>query len=1533
MDGQAFGGFDREPRASLYRPDFEHDACGVGLIANMRGGRSHGLIDQGIEILKRLEHRGASGSEPNTGDGAGVTIQMPHAFMAREAARLGIVLPDPYAVAMVFLPRDAADRAACCGAFERAVGQAGQGFLGWRDVPTDNTPLGGVARGREPFVRQAFIGPGAGVADQTAFERRLYVARQIATNAIGKMALRMPDTFYVPSMSARTICYKGHLLASQIPVFYPDLADRDVDTALVLVHQRYSTNTFPSWNLAHPFRYLCHNGEINTLRGNINWMKARESLFRSELFGDDIQHILPVFREGQSDSAVFDNALELLVQTGRSLPHAAMMLIPEAWEHHETMPEHKKAFYEYHLSLMEPWDGPALIAFTDGSQIGALLDRNGLRPARYVVTDDDVVILSSEVGVLPVSPEKVVLKGRLQPGRMLLVDVSQGRIIDDEEIKDSVCKRRPYGEWLARQRVRLEDLPRARVRPKPDPEQLLKLQKAFGYTLEHLRMIIAPMAENAQEPVGSMGDDTPLAVLSDQPRMLYDYFKQLFAQVTNPPLDAIREEIVTSLRSNLGAEGDLFQETPEHCRQLVADQPVLIDEELERVRTLDMPGLRAATISTLVEPGCGAAGLRAAMDRVCAQASGAIRDDRQIIILSDRGADATHMPIPALLACAGVHHHLIREGTRTRVGLIIESGEPREVHHFSLLIGYGAGAVNPYLALATIDDMASDGYLGDLACDEAGRRYAKAAAKGVLKVMSKMGISTLQSYRGAQIFEAVGLNSEVVDAYFTRTPSRIQGIGLDVIAEEATRRHRAAFSDRQGVDADILPTGGAYQWMRDGERHLFTPESIAKLQYAVRHNDRKAYRDYAALINDQARRLSTLRGMFRFRSETCAPVPLEEVEPASEIVRRFKTGAMSFGSISKEAHETMAVAMNRIGGKSNSGEGGEDPERFKPRPNGDSACSAIKQVASGRFGVTGEYLVSARELQIKMAQGAKPGEGGQLPGHKVSDRIAKVRHSTPGVQLISPPPHHDIYSIEDLAQLIYDLKCANAEARINVKLVAEVGVGTVAAGVSKGHADVVLISGYDGGTGASPISSIKHAGLPWELGLAETQQTLVLNDLRGRIVVECDGQMKTGRDVAIACLLGAEEFGFASAALVSMGCLMLRNCHLDTCSVGIATQDPKLRKCFAGKPVHVANFMYFVAEEIREIMASLGFRSIDEMVGRCDLLETSDAIKHWKAEGLDLTPILTPPQAPPAVARRCVDPQDHGMDRSFDARVLLPICEPAIERGERVEAELEIGNVDRAAGATVGSRVSKRWGGRGLPEDTIRLTLHGSAGQSFGAFCPRGMTLTVEGEANDHFGKGLSGARLIVKPPAGSRFVPEDNIIVGNVTLYGATSGEAYIRGVAGERFCVRNSGATAVVEGIGDHGCEYMTGGRVVVLGPTGRNFAAGMSGGIAYILDDQGDFDTRCNREMVDLESVTDSDEAEWLRTAIERHVDLTGSGPGQRILADWPEAVGSFVKVFPKDYKRALAERGERTDRAERERTRRPKRSGVPAGVANG
>jgi len=1526
MGKQAFCGSGQEPRASLYDPDFEHDACGVGFIANMRGTRSHHLIDQGIEILKRLEHRGASGSEVNTGDGAGVMIQMPHAFMAREAGRVGITLPDLYAVAMVFLPRDDADRAACCEALECAARQAGQVFLGWRDVPTDNGPLGSIARSREPFVRQAFMGPGPGVADRAAFERRLYVARHVATNAVDEMTLKLPGSFYVAGMSSKTICYKGQLLATQIPVYYPDLADPDVDTALVLVHQRYSTNTFPTWDLAHPYRYLCHNGEINTLRGNINWMKARESLFQSELFGEDIQHILPVFREGQSDSATFDNALELLVQTGRSLPHAVMMLIPEAWEHHETMPACKKAFYEYHLSLMEPWDGPALIAFTDGSQIGAVLDRNGLRPARYVVTDDDVVIMSSEVGVLPIAPERVVLKGRLQPGRMLLVDLAEGRIIEDEEIKDYICRRRPYGQWLAQQRLRLGDLPPARPRPQPDSDELLKLQKTFGYTLEHLRMIIAPMAEDGQEPVGSMGDDTPLAVLSDQPRLLYDYFKQLFAQVTNPPLDAIREEIVTSLRSNLGAEGDLFQETSEHCRQLVLDQPILTDEELERIRALDVPGIRAATISTLVEPGSGALGLRAAMDRVCAEVSKAIEDERQIIILSDRGADAAHMPIPALLACAGVHHHLIREGTRTRVGLVVESGEPREVHHFSLLIGYGAGAVNPYLALATIDEMVSDGYLGDLTYDEACARYAKAAAKGVLKVMSKMGISTLQSYRGAQIFEAIGLNRDVVDAYFTRTPSRIEGIGLDIIAEEAARRHRAAYSDRS-VDAETLPTGGLYQWMRDGERHLFTPDSIAKLQYAVRHSDRKAYREYAALINDQARRLSTLRGMFRFRSEACTPVPLDQVEPASEIVKRFKTGAMSFGSISKEAHETMAIAMNRIGGRSNSGEGGEDPERYRPLPSGDSGCSAIKQVASGRFGVTGEYLVNARELQIKMAQGAKPGEGGQLPGHKVYDWIAKVRHSTPGVQLISPPPHHDIYSIEDLAQLIYDLKCANTEARINVKLVAEVGVGTVAAGVSKGHADVVLISGYDGGTGASPISSIKHAGLPWELGLAETQQTLVLNDLRGRIVVECDGQMKTGRDVAIACLLGAEEFGFASAALVSMGCLMLRNCHLDTCSVGIATQNPELRKCFPGKPEHVVNFMHFVAEEIREIMASLGFRCVDDMVGRCDLLETSDAIKHWKAEGLDLAPILTPPQAPPTVARRCVDPQDHGMDRSFDTRVLLSICEPAIERAEKVEAELEIGNVDRTAGATVGSGISKRWGGRGLPEDTIKLTFHGSAGQSFGAFCPRGMTLTIEGEANDHFGKGLSGARLIIKPPSGSRFVPEENIIIGNVALYGATSGEAYIRGLAGERFCVRNSGATAVVEGVGDHGCEYMTGGRVVILGRTGRNFAAGMSGGIAYVLDEEGDFEVRCNREMVDLEPVLDPDEVAWLGSTIARHVDLTGSGPGQRVSADWPASGARFVKVFPREYKRVLAER------AERIRVRRHEESGVLAGAAHG
>ncbi len=1453
-------------------------------------------------MLLNLRHRGACGCEANTGDGAGILLQVPHEFLSEAGQKAGIKLPGPkaYGVGMVYLPPDISERAACEKILEKIVAEEGQRLLGWRTVPTQNKTLGPTARASEPFVRQIFIGRDAALSDDMAFERKLYIIRRRAENAIRYANVAGGQYFYIPSLSHRTIVYKGMLMSEQVEEFYPDLAHPALQSALALVHSRFSTNTFPSWDRAHPYRYIAHNGEINTLRGNINWMHARQEICESELFGKDIKKLMPVIAPDGSDSAMFDNCLEFLVLGGRSLPHAVMMMIPEPWSNHETMSDEKKAFYEYHSCLMEPWDGPASIAFTDGVQIGAVLDRNGLRPSRYYVTKDDLVIMASEVGVLDIAPERVLQKGRLQPGRMFLVDTREGRIVADEEIKNRVATQHPYRQWLNENLVPLKDLPEAPHVHEPDHATVTLRQQAFGYTFEDLRLLMAPMGQDGVEAVGSMGTDTPLSVLSNKPQLLYNYFHQLFAQVTNPPIDCIREEIVTSTEAMIGTEGNLLKPEPAGCRQIKLASPVLTNEEFEKLRHVNEEDFKSITLPILYPVTGGGAALEKALEGLYAKASEAIKSGANILVLSDRGIDHDHAAIPALLAVAGMHHHLIREGTRTRVGLVLESGEPREVHHFALLIGFGAGAINPYLAFETLDDMIRQGILKNIDHKTAVKNFAKAVAKGVVKTMSKMGISTIQSYCGAQIFEAIGLNHSVIDKYFTWTSSRIEGIGIDTIALEVEKRHRHAFPDRP-ANGMVLETGGQYQWRRDGEYHLFNPETVHKLQIACRNNDVKAFKEYSRAVDDQSEHYCTLRGLLGFKTDQ-KPVPLEEVESVEAIVKRFKTGAMSYGSISKEAHESLAIAMNRIGGKSNTGEGGEDPARYVKDANGDSRNSAIKQVASGRFGVTSLYLTQAQELQIKMAQGAKPGEGGQLPGGKVYPWIAKVRHSTPGVGLISPPPHHDIYSIEDLAELIHDLKNANQKARISVKLVSEVGVGTIAAGVAKAHADVVLISGFDGGTGASPQSSIKHAGIPWELGLAETHQTLVLNDLRSRIAVETDGQLKTGRDVVVAALLGAEEFGFSTSPLVALGCIMMRVCHLNTCPVGVATQDPDLRKKFTGDPAHVVNFMRFIAQEARELMAQLGFRSVNEMIGRVDRLNAKKAVDHWKARGLDFSKILYQPEVPAGVGRYCQIPQDHGLDKALDNE-LLKICEPALARREKVHASLPIKNVHRVVGTILGSELTRRHGAAALPPDTIRLHFTGSAGQSFGAFVPCGITLELEGDANDYVGKGLSGGKIIVYPPKQSTFKPEENILIGNVAFYGATSGEAYISGMAGERFCVRNSGVNAVVEAVGDHGCEYMTGGRVVILGPTGRNFAAGMSGGIAYVLDVAGNFAGHCNKQMVDLEALSNPQESQELRGMIEQHVQHTQSKLGQQILNLWDDMAGRFVKVIPKDYKRVL------------------------------
>jgi glutamate synthase (NADPH/NADH) large chain/glutamate synthase (ferredoxin) len=1549
----------------LYDPRFEHDACGVGMVARLDNVPTHEVITRAITALENLEHRGASGADPTTGDGAGILMQMPDELLR---GACGFELPPlgSYGVLMCFLPTDPVRRAELEALLERTVAAEGQDLLGWREVPVEPEHTGRVAGACRPVIRQLFVGAAEGLRDdRDAFERKLYVIRRVCELQAQEIA---PSSLYVASSSSRTVNYKGMLISFQLAAFYSDLRDERCKSAMALVHSRFSTNTFPSWELAHPYRVICHNGEINTVMGNVNWMRARESELRSELFGEDLQKILPVVRAGNSDSATFDNVLELLMLAGRSLPHAAMMMIPEAYRNREDLPDYLKGFYGYHSCLMEPWDGPASVAFTDGRVVGATLDRNGLRPGRWVETTDGYVVLGSESGLLDIPPEQVRRLGRLQPGKLFLVDLERGRIVEDEEVKREVATAKPYGEWYERNAVPFKDLPPSSEVTLSDQPLRLR-QRAFGYTQEDLRVLLAPMAIEAQEPVGSMGNDLSLAVLSDQAPPLFSYFKQLFAQVTNPPIDPIREEIVMSLATSLGNERNLFDETPEHAHKLLLDQPILLNRELETLRHVDHEVYKARTIDAtwLVQKGPG--GMVEALERLCRTATEAIEEGANILILNDRLLGPRRVPIPSLLAVAAVHHHLVLEGTRLRAGIIVESGEPREVHHFATLIGYGASAINPYLLLETLDELVIEGRIVrrgkdgepiEIGAKDAAQNLVKAIGKGLLKTISKMGISTIQSYRSAQIFEAVGLERELIDTYFTGTASRIGGVGLQVLAEEALERHARAYPVSRD---DLLPVGGVYAWRRDGEHHMWNPETIALLQHAVREagqngdagrfgdasgasvsrsgaasvslsggdvnaalgGDEQAlgvvrespamekYREYARAVNDDAARKATLRGLLEVGAGPGPrpdPVPLDQVEPAKEIVRRFCTGAMSLGSISREAHETLAIAMNRLGGRSNTGEGGEDPVRFAPDPNGDRRRSAIKQVASGRFGVTIHYLVNADELQIKMAQGAKPGEGGQLPGHKVDEYIGSIRHTTPGVGLISPPPHHDIYSIEDLKQLIYDLRCGNPKAQVSVKLVAEVGVGTVAAGVSKANADRVLIAGHDGGTGASPLSSIQAAGVPWEIGLAETQQTLLLNDLRSRIVVQTDGQLKTGRDVVVAAMLGADEMGFSTAPLIATGCIMMRACHLNTCPVGIATQDPELRKRFKGTPEHVVNFFFFIAEEVREILASLGLRTLDEAIGRVDLLGVGAAVDHWKARGVDLTHLLTHIELAEGLPRHRVEPPPPVLDDALDWE-LVRAAAPALERGERVRVELPVRNRNRCVGGILSSHVASGHGAEGLPEGTIEVELVGSAGQSFAGWLAPGLTFTLYGDAQDYAGKGLSGGVFAIRPREGmgEHFRAEENVVVGNTVLYGATGGRAFFRGLAGERFAVRNSGAWAVVEGVGDHGCEYMTGGRVVVLGPTGRNFAAGMSGGLAYILDEKGEFPARCNMGMVGFEELSEADAIE-LRAMIEEHAARTASPVAAGALERWEQllAANAFVKVMPHDYKRVLRERAE-------------------------
>ena len=1536
----------------LYRPDQEHDACGVGFIAHIKGQKSHVIVQQGLQILRNLAHRGAVGADPLAGDGAGLLLQMPDAFLRREFAKQKIELPAPgaYALGQLFLPRDAGSRAACEKIIADVIKEEGQTLLGWRDVPTNNTRLGKGVQAVEPVMRQVLIGRAASLADRAAFERKLFVIRKLAEHRVRALTTKDREMFYLPSLSSQTLVYKGMLLADQVGEYYPDLQDPDMVSALALVHQRFSTNTFPTWDLAHPFRMIAHNGEINTLRGNVNWMAARRYSMSSTLLGKDLDKLWPLIAEDQSDSACFDNALELLVAGGYPLAHAMMLLIPEAWAGNPLMDEQRKSFYEYHAALMEPWDGPAAVAFTDGRQIGATLDRNGLRPARYLITDDDFVVMASEMGVLDIPQHKIVKKWRLQPGRMFLIDLEAGRIIDDAELKTQLAASRPYRDWLNKSQIHLEDLPAATVSAAATNGALLDRQQAFGYTQEDIKFVMTPMAATGQEAIGSMGNDTPLAVLSNRAKPLYSYFKQLFAQVTNPPIDPIREEMVMSLVSFIGPRPNLLSlDANEPQLRLEVSQPVLSPVDMQKISAigqLTQNKFRSETLGICYPAAQGAGGMGAALEALCNNAEKTVHSGSNILILTDRATSAAQLPIPALLATSAVHHHLIRAGLRTKVGLVIETGSAREVHHFAMLAGYGAEAIHPYLAFETLAAM-KDQLPADLTHAEACKRFTKSVAKGLLKVMSKMGISTYQSYCGAQIFEAIGLNSAFVDKYFAGTPTRVEGVGLAEIAEEAARWYAQAYGDAP-LYRDALDAGGEYAFRVRGEEHMWTPQTIAKLQHATRTNNAQTFKEYAALINDQNERLMTLRGLFEIKKAP-TPVLLAEVEPAKEIVKRFVTGAMSLGSISTEAHTTLAIAMNRIGGKSNTGEGGEDPMRFKPVQAGeslqsripsvvrdlalnagDSLRSKIKQVAAGRFGVTTEYLMSADQIQIKMAQGAKPGEGGQLPGTKVSEYIAKLRFSVPGVGLISPPPHHDIYSIEDLAQLIHDLKNVNPLATISVKLVAEIGVGTVAAGVAKAHADHITISGHDGGTGATPLSSLMYAGSPWEIGLAETQQTLVLNNLRGRVVVQADGQMKTGRDVAIGALLGADEFGFSTAPLVVEGCIMMRKCHLNTCPVGVATQDPELRKRFTGQPEHVVNYFFFVAEEVRELMAQMGFRKFADMIGRVDMLDTRRGIAHWKAKGLDFSKILYQPKQAGAATRH-TEAQDHGLNKALD-HDLIAQARPALDGKKPVQFEVAVRNVNRTVGAMLSGEVARRYGHAGLPEDTIHIKLTGTAGQSFGAWLAHGVTLELEGDGNDYVGKGLSGGRIVIYPPKATKIKPEENIIVGNTVLYGAISGECYFRGVAGERFAVRNSGALTVVEGVGDHGCEYMTGGTVVVLGQAGRNFAAGMSGGIAFVLDEAGDFRKRCNMAMVELEALPaeeahvaqagdqagelekqgrvdvnhlDQSDTSILCTLIQRHLHYTGSERARAILANLDHYLPKFVKIMPTEYRRALAE----------------------------
>ncbi len=1523
----------------LYDPRNEHDACGVGFVADMKNRKSHKIVRMGLEILTNLDHRGAVGADPYAGDGCGILTQIPHDFFAAEAERLGFGLPatGQYGVGFFFLPRDPEGRRIVEELITQAVAAEGQVLLGWRDVPVDPSLLGESVKAGEPVSRQVFVGRGPGIGDDDTFERRLFILRKVISRSVYGLGDKRTSGFYPVSMSARTIVYKGLLLVTRIGQYYRDLADERFASALALVHQRFSTNTFPSWSLSHPYRMVAHNGEINTLRGNVNWMAARQTSVTSELFGQDISKLWPISYEGQSDTACFDNALEFLVQGGYSLAHAMMMLIPEAWAGNPLMDEQRRSFYEYHAALMEPWDGPAAVAFTDGRQIGATLDRNGLRPARYIVTDDDLVVLASEMGVLPIPQEKIVTKWRLQPGKMLLVDLEQGRIISDDEMKAHLAASHPYRSWLEQSQIVLETLQPVEARAARTDVPLLDKQQAFGYTQEDLWTLLAPMAATGQEAMGSMGTDTPISALSDKPKLIYTYFKQNFAQVTNPPIDPIREELVMSLVSFIGPRPNIFDlEGNSMRKRLEVRQPILTNDDLEKIRCISYfeEAFDTKTLDITYAVKHGAAGMEAIIERLCRRAEAAVHGGYNIIILSDRLMGPDRIPIPALLATAAVHHHLIRKGQRTSVGLVVETGEAREVHHFACLAGYGAEAINPYLAFESLAAMATD-FPEEVDKQYAVKSYIKSIDKGLLKVMSKMGISTYQSYCGAQIFDAIGLSTSFIASYFTGTHSVIEGVGLTEIAQEAVRRHTDAFGDNP-VYRNALDIGGDYAYRVRGETHSWTPQTVSLLQHAVRGNSRDQYRAYAKLLNEQDEKLLTIRGLFAIKdaaSDGRAPVPLAEVEDAVSIVKRFATGAMSYGSISREAHTTLAIAMNRIGGKSNTGEGGEESDRFKPMANGDSMRSAIKQVASGRFGVTTEYLVNSDMMQIKMAQGAKPGEGGQLPGHKVDATIARVRHSTPGVGLISPPPHHDIYSIEDLAQLIFDLKNVNPDGLVSVKLVSEIGVGTVAAGVSKGRADHVTIAGFEGGTGASPLTSIKHAGSPWEIGLAETHQTLVLNRLRSRITVQVDGGLRTGRDVVIGALLGADEFGFATAPLIAAGCIMMRKCHLNTCPVGVATQDPVLRKRFVGLPEHVINFFFFVADEVREIMASLGYRRFDEMIGQMQMLGRDQVVDHWKAKGLDFSRLFFKPHAPEGVGIRKLDSQDHGLDKVLD-RKLIAQCGEALASATPVTLTMPIHNTDRTTGAMLSGEIARRYGHKGLPEGTIHLKFTGTAGQSFGAWAANGVTLELEGEANDYVGKGLSGGRLIIYPPkAATKIVPEKSIIVGNTVLYGAISGECYFRGVAGERFAVRNSGAIAVVEGTGDHGCEYMTGGIVVVIGLTGRNFAAGMSGGIAYVLDEEGDFRRRCNMAMVELEMVEAEDErnrrlfhqmdnftgppavdvmgdmtrfdAERLRQLIGNHVEFTGSTRGQAILDDWKTYLPKFRKVMPVEYRRALAE----------------------------